>query len=418
LCFGIEKLEVDLGIVNDTKDGLGANFNRLWSASLASNFADGILKTAAPLLAATLTQDPLLISLMAALVMLPWLFFAIPVGAMVDRVDRRLALALANSSRFLVAAALAFAVATGSITIWWLFLAAFLIGIAEVVYDTTTQSMIPQMVPAPKMDRANSRLQSAEILVANFVGAPASGILYAVAIFIPFVVNSAGILLAIVLVLMIPKSFSTVATNDADKGESLGVWADIKFGIRYLLESTALRSLVIQTTIIGFAFAISQATMVLYLLEVQNVPVAAFGFVMMSFGVGAFIGSIAAPKLAARFGAGVVLATVNISAGLLMIAVAFAPSIWFVLPLLVLMGSTSGTWNVLLMSLYHRLIPNHLFGRIHGTRRTLIWGMMPIGSLVGGVVALVDLRLPFLAGGIIATAMATIYARFLKQLAG
>lgn len=399
------------------KVGLGDNFNRLWSASLASNFADGILKTAAPLLAATLTQDPFLISLMAALVMLPWLFFAIPVGAMVDRVDRRMALAISNASRFVIAAALATSVALGSITIWWLFLAAFLIGVAEVVYDTTTQSMIPQMVPNSKMDRANSRLQSAEILVANFVGAPISGILYAVAIVIPFAVNSAGIFIAIVLVLLIPKSFSTAAATKEKETQSLGFWADIKFGIRYLLDSKALRSLVIQTTIIGFAFAISQATMVLYLLEVQQVPVAAFGFVMMSFGVGAFIGSISAPKLAARFGAGMVLATVNISAGLLMITMAFAPSIWFVIPLFVLMGSTSGIWNVLLMSLYHRLIPNHLFGRVHGTRRTLIWGMMPVGSVVGGAIALIDLRLPFLVGGIIATGLATIYARFLKNLA-
>lgn len=400
------------------KDGLGNNFNRLWSASLASNFADGILKTAAPLLAATLTQDPFLISIMAALVMLPWLFFAIPVGAMVDRVDRRLALAIANSARFLVAAALATSVALGSVTIWWLFLAAFLIGIAEVVYDTTTQSMIPQMVPHSKMDRANSRLQSAEILVANFVGAPISGVLYAVAIVIPFAVNSAGILIAIVLVLLIPKSFSTASATDQEGTKSLGFWADIKFGIRYLLDSKALRSLVIQTTIIGFAFAISQATMVLYLLEIQQIPVAAFGFVMMSFGVGAFIGSISAPKLAARFGSGIILATVNISAGLLMFTMTFAPNIWFVIPLFVLMGATSGTWNVLLMSLYHRLIPNHLFGRIHGTRRTLIWGMMPVGSLVGGAIALVDLRLPFLVGGIIATGLAITYARFLKNLAG
>jgi hypothetical protein len=109
---------------------------------------------------------------------------------------------------------------------------------------------------------------------------------------------------------------------------------------------------------------------------------------------------------------------VNISAGLLMFTMAFAPNIWFVIPLFVLMGATSGTWNVLLMSLYHRLIPNHLFGRIHGTRRTLIWGMMPVGSLVGGAIALVDLRLPFLVGGIIATGLAITYARFLKNLAG
>ena len=138
----------------------------------------------------------------------------------------------------------------------------------------------------------------------------------------------------------------------------------------------------------------------------------------MSFGIGALAGSVAAPKLAARFGPGLVLATINIAAGVLMTGLAFAPSIWFVLPLFVLIGSTSGTWNVLLMSLYHRLIPNHLFGRIHGTRRTLVWGMMPIGSLLGGFIATIDLRLPFLVGGLLATLFATIYAKFLKNLAG
>ncbi len=405
--------------VNKTEVGLGATFNRLWSASVASNFADGILKTAAPLLAATLTQDPVLISVMAALVMLPWLFFAIPVGALVDRVDRRLALAVANSSRFVIAASVAVAVSTDSMTVWWLFVAAFTMGIAEVVYDTTTQSMIPQLVPKDKMDRANSKLQSAEILVADFVGAPISGILYAVAIVIPFIVNSAGLLVAIVLVLMIPKSFGKPIPEKAMalKMRS-GFWEDIRFGIRYLISSRPLRKLVIQTTIIGFAFALSQATMVLYLLEVQKVPVAAFGFVMMSFGIGAFAGSISAPRLAARFGPGMVLATINIAAGVLMIGLAFAPNIWFVISLFVLIGFTSGTWNVLLMSLYHRLIPNDLFGRIHGTRRTLVWGMMPLGSLLGGVIALIDLRLPFLVGGFIATLLASIYARFLRDLAG
>jgi MFS family permease len=402
-----------------TAEGLGRTFNRLWSASIASNFADGILKTAAPLLAATLTQDPFLISMMAALVMLPWLFFAMPVGVLVDRVDRRLALALANSSRFLIAAAVAMAVATDSITIWWLFLAAFTIGIAEVVYDTTTQSMIPQIVPKPKMDRANSKIQAAEIFVSDFVGAPVSGILYSLAIVISFAVNSLGLLVAVGLVLMIPKTFSqNLGATESASSKEKNFWEDIKFGVRYILDNQSLRSLVIQTTIIGLAFALSQATMVLYLLKVQQVPVSAFGFVLMSFGVGALAGSVAAPKLAKKFGNGRILATVNIAAGVMMICLAFVPSIWFAIPLFVLMGSTSGIWNVLLMSLYHRLIPNHLFGRIHGTRRTLIWGMMPIGSLIGGALASIDLRLPFLVGGFIATVMASIYSRFLKNLAG
>lgn len=400
-----------------TVEGLGSTFNRLWSASIASNFADGILKTAAPLLAATLTQDPFLISMMAALVMLPWLFFAIPVGVMVDRIDRRLALAVANSSRFLIASAVAVAVATDSITIWWLFIAAFLIGIAEVVYDTTTQSMIPQIVPKAKMDRANSRIQSAEILVSEFIGAPASGVLYALAIVIPFIANAAGLFVAILLVLMIPKSFNASArAEQSSPAEEKNFWNELKFGVRYLLDSYELRNLVIQTTVVAAAFALSQATMVLYLLQVQEVPLAGFGFVVASIGAGALLGSIFAPRLAAKFGSGIVLASVNVAAGLAMTALYFASSIWVAMPVFVLAGVTTGTWNVLLMSLYHRLIPNHLFGRIHGTRRTLVWGMMPIGSLIGGLIASVDLRLPYLVGGLIATTMALVYFRFLKNL--
>jgi hypothetical protein len=53
------------------------------------------------------------------------------------------------------------------------------------------------------------------------------------------------------------------------------------------------------------------------------------------------------------------------------------------------------------MSTYHQIIPNELFGRIHGTRRTLVWGLMPIGSLLGGFIASFGLRMPyFIAGGV------------------
>lgn len=401
-----------------TKSPLGANFNKLWSASVASNFADGMLKTAAPLLAASLTQDPVLISLMSALVMLPWLLFAIPVGALVDRVNRRLALATANATRFLIAGFLAYLVTTGGITIWWLFLATFLIGIAEVVYDTTTQSMVPQLVAKENMNRANSRLQAAEVLVAEFLGSPLSGILYAIAIAIPFYVNSVGLIVAVVLVLLVPASFAQTLADQpkTQESERVGFWADVRFGIKYLLGHKTLLKLALVSTMIGFAFTVSQATLVLYLLNVQGVPVAAFGFVTTSFGIGALVGSISAPKLGERFGSGRVLAAVNVAAGVLMTLLAVAPNVWIVVLMFVLIGAVSSTWNVLLMSVYHKIIPNHLFGRIHGTRRTLVWGTMPIGSLLGGLIAAIDLRLPFLVGGLVATLLAIWYIRFLVEV--
>jgi MFS family permease len=76
---------------------LGPAFNRLFSASVISNLSDGLLAVAAPLLAISLTKDPILISMLSAFVMLPWLLFAIPIGLIVDRSNKRLLITLTNS---------------------------------------------------------------------------------------------------------------------------------------------------------------------------------------------------------------------------------------------------------------------------------------------------------------------------------
>ena len=68
------------------------------------------------------------------------------------------------------------------------------------------------------------------------------------------------------------------------------------------------------------------------------------------------------------------------------------------------------------MATYQTIIPNDLYGRIHGTRRTIVWGMMPFGSLIGGVLAHYSLRLPMYVGGLIATVIAGASIKFLLQI--
>ena len=398
---------------------LGKAFNRIWSASMMSNLADGLLKTAAPLLAATLTQDPILISGMAALVMLPWLLFAIPVGGMVDRVNRRLALASANAARFLVTGILAFAIATDSLNIWGLYAAAFMIGICEVVYDTTTQSMIPQVLESKNFEKGNARLQISETVIAEFLGAPLSGVLYALVAFLPFVFNSVAFAAAAILVLLVPKSFATTlkAKPDLDsEAEKTGFWKDIRFGIEYLWRDKRLMRLVITTAFIGLCFALATSTMVLFVLNEMKVTEAAFGFVMLSMGIGAILGGIFAPAASKKFGRGTIMAVASLGMTSMIFLGGFAPNITFLMTTFFIGGICNTSWNLLVMSSYHAMIPNHLFGRIHGTRRTLVWGMMPIGSLIGGALAVYGLRVPFFVGGGLSTILAILSYRFIKKL--
>lgn len=384
-------------------ESLGPAFNRLWSASLASNLADGLFKTSALLLAATLTKDPVVISILAALVMLPWLLFAIPIGGLVDRIDRRILLATANAIRFLMAAFLAVTVALDIVTIPILYFVSFVIGAAEVLYDTTAQSMIPQILKTKHLERGNSRLEIGAVTVGEFVGTPLSGILFTISIALPFVLGSAGILVAAVLVLLIPGNFKKAILMDENNepSEPTKFWADIRFGIKYLFEHKTLLKLVILTASVGMFSAATSSTVVLFLTEDLGVEPVWFGFVFVVPAIGAILGSITAPKVSARFGRTTVMAYSMIAFCLAAVLTGLSPNVFMFGLVGLLMSVTVTWWNVLLMSTYHQIIPNELFGRIHGTRRTLVWGLMPIGSLLGGFIAQFGLRAPyFIAGGV------------------
>jgi MFS family permease len=158
---------------------LGRPFWQLWSASALSNLADGLVKIALPLVAVTLTDSPGLVAGVTLAVTLPWLLFALPVGALADRVDRRIAMVMADVVRAAAMAVLAVPLVLGlessAAALWVLYAVALLLGTAETVYDTCAQSILPQVVARDRLPRANGRLIAVELTANEFVGPPAGG---------------------------------------------------------------------------------------------------------------------------------------------------------------------------------------------------------------------------------------------------
>mgnify|MGYP000506778933 FL=1 len=396
---------------------LGHDFTRIWSASLITNLVDGVLRLAAPLLAVSLTQDPILIGALSALGLLPWLFFAIPIGAMVDRFDRRKALILGNILRALIALFIAFAVSQGFINIWLLLISVFFFGICEVLVDTTSQAVLPQILDKSNYERGNSRLQISEVIVSQFAGAPLGGLLYAVSIALPFYFSTTGFILAGLLILLFPFEREINARKEGEVGQAkLGLKGDIKFALNYLYQDKQIFSIVVITTLLGFFYSLSNAIAPLFILKELNVPPALFGVVLAIGGIGALIGSIAAPMASRYLGRGRALAINVFFASFLVIFIGLSPNAYFFVVVSVLIGFTISVWNILLMSLYQSLIPPELYGRIHGARRTIVWGLMPIGALLGGVIARGGLRLPFLIGGSIATLISIFSYKHIKRI--
>jgi MFS family permease len=405
---------------------LGPAFANIFTANLVSSLGDGIVRTAVPLLAVTLTHDAFLISGIAALAMLPWLLFAIPSGILIDKIDRRLAMALANTVRGLLGATLLVLVATGTLTIWSLYGVTFVAGIAETIYDGAIRAVVPGIVEKSNLPKANGRIEAGETVVLNFLSAPFTSVLFGISVLIPLGVDVAAYAVAIVLAVLLPIAASgrqfkvpqpaaaKVIGPDAPPREPW--WQQFVEGFRFITANRMLVTLWLLSTFTGLAISAATASFVLYLVQRVGLPPALFGVFLLSGAAGAIIGSLVVDRVKRLLGAGLTMAIGNVTFAVSIFAIGLAPQLW--LAALGFFVSSIGVilWNVLVMSLRQSIIPGRLLGRVHGTWRTLLWGAMPIGSLLGGLLGRVDLALPFLVGGGVATVASLVFFRFVSRL--
>ncbi|HWR86175.1 MAG TPA: MFS transporter [Rhodoglobus sp.] len=393
---------------------LGPSFANIFTANLASSLGDGIARIAIPLLAARLTEDPLLVSLISALMLLPWLFFAIPAGILIDRIDRRVALALAQAVRTLLGVALFVLVLTDALTIWWLYVVIFLYGTFETVYDGAIRAVVPSVVGRADLPRANSRIEGAEQVVQNFVSGPLTSALFALSALIPLGLNGLAFALAGALALLLPKVAS--GRQFAEAGDAAPWYRQFADGLRFLRGHRMLRTLWLFSTAIGLLHSAAVASFVLFVLDRLGVPEALFGVFMLSGAAGGLVGAVFANRLKTTFGTGMTMALMNLLSVLALVFIGLVPQVWSTATGYFLTAFGVTVWNVLVMSLRQTMIPGRLLGRVHGTWRTLLWGTMPLGALLGGLLGRVDLALPFLVGGGVATVLTLVFFRFLTTL--
>lgn len=416
---------------------LGADFRKLWTAAAFSNLADGLGRTAVPLAAITLTTDPLAISVIGALAFVPWLIFGLPAGMIVDRFDRRIVMAVANTLRGAVALWLAILGVTGQLSLPALFIGTLVFGLGETLFDNATNAVIPGVVRRDQLDRANGWMQAAQVTIDSFIATPIAGVLFAVALALPLWAGAVGYLVPIALALLLPLSAARALREpaeplspapDAEPDPSVPAGAAVpapvvvpapapapatgvpaREAVAYLWRHRYLRTMVLFTSFVGSALSFGQATAILFFLETMRVPVAAVGFVTAGIGLGALLGAVVAARLVARFGRGPVMFTATLLAGVTMLLVGFAPNVWTAVAAYAVSAASVSVWNVPWGSLRQQIIPAHLFGRALGIIRTLTWGLFPVATLVGGWVGRADLRLTFIIGGA-AVALASLLA--------
>jgi len=404
--------------VSEAPARLGSRYWKLFSATVVSNVGDGMGLIAYPWLASAVTRNPLLIGLVSVANRLPWLVFSLPAGVITDRVDRRRTIVLCDLLRAAMTVVVALVVlgargslpgvdqlgsVSGTRTGLYLVLicSTLCLGLAEVLRDNCGQTLLPALVAGPLLERANGRMWSAELVANTFVGPVLGSLLLSVSFALPFMLDAGSFAVAAGLVFLIAGHYRAPQAV----GEERRPWREeLVEGVRWLRGHELLWPMAVILGLLNAIGMMTAATLVLFAPEVLGTSARTFAILGTGAAVGGIVGSLAAPSVSRRIGGGPALALTMVGGAVGSAALAVTsrwPVAWLAFGLEAGLGSL---WNVITVSLRQAIIPDQLLGRVNSVYRFLGWGMMPIGSLVGGlVVALgetvttreVALRLPF-----------------------
>jgi MFS family permease len=370
---------------------LGRAYWRLWASSGLSNLADGVFKVALPLAAIQFTRSPTLIAGLTFAVTIPWLIFALPAGALADRLDRRLLMLSANAVRATLLGAVALAILLDVDMIWMLYFVAFCVGIAETMYDTSAQSIVPRIVRRDQLSRANGRLYAVELTANEFVGPPLAGLLTAAGAAIAFAVPASLWVVGVVALLLVPGRFRVerdVPAPDGGVPMRTTIRADIAEGLRFLWQHRLLRTFALMVGATNFAGNAVMAILVLYTVggaSAMQLSGQAFGLLLSTIAAGSLLGSLVAEWFERKLGRGLTLG-LSFATRIAFLGVpALTANPYVIGAAFFLGGAGTIAANVVMVSLRQRITPDRLLGRINSGYRLIAWGAIPLGAVTGGL---------------------------------
>jgi MFS family permease len=365
---------------------LGRNFHKALAASGFANLADGVMWVALPLLAVQLTRSPLLIAGVTVAARAPWLLLSLVAGALADRLDRRQTMIRVNLVRTVLLGGLALAVAADVASLAMLYAVAVLLGIAETLFDTSAQSLLPAIVDRDDLTRANSRLFAVELVANEFAGPPLGGLLAAAGLAVALGLPAVAYLVGAGCLVLISGSFRAAGAAPAG---STRLRDEIAEGARFVWRHPVLRPLAIMLGVENMAFAAAFSVFVLFAVTPgpMGLSESGYGVLLATLGVGSLLGTWLAVPAERRLGRvrTLVVSVVLTGASLLVPAVTTSPVV--VGASFVVSGVAIVLWNVVTVSLRQRITPDRLLGRMNAAYRLVGWGTMPIGAVLGGFLA-------------------------------
>ncbi|MDQ3086329.1 MAG: MFS transporter [Actinomycetota bacterium] len=376
------------------------DFLRLWSAQTVSQFGSQVSQLALPLAAIlVLDASAFEVALLGTVEFLPFLLFALPAGVWVDRLRRKPILVLGDLGRAVALASVPLAYAFDALTIWQLYAVGFLVGVCTVFFDVAYQSYLPSLVDRSQLVDGNSKLEvsrsGAALAGPGLAGALIGAVTAPYAILLDAVsfLASAGLVLRIRRAEPLPEPTAKPSMR-----------RELVEGLRYLLGHRFWRPLAVTVALSNFFNTLAFSIFLVYAVRQLDLSAALIGLVLGVGNVGWLLGAVAANRLSARLGVGLTLVGSAMVFGPALLLVPAAPQsqpIPFIVVALILASFAGIVFNVTGLSFQQAVTPDRLLGRLNATRRFIVWGVIPLGSLAGGALAsLIGLRPTLWVGAI------------------
>jgi len=360
---------------------LGRSFRWLLAATLINNAGDGVVISAGPLLVASQTRDPFLVSMALLSEYLPVLLFGVLGGAAADRFDRRRMVLVVNVGRALVLGGLVAVIVTGTINIAVVLAVLFVLGTAETFADSASGTLIPGLVAREDLGIANARMQGAFLLTNQLLTPPIGAFLFAAGMALPFATNAACFALGAVLI-------SRVVTGPRGRsGEGSGLRAEMVEGIRWLVAHPPMRTLALTIFTFNITYGAAWSVLVLYAGDRLGMDEVGFGLLTTAVAIGGVVGIASYGRLERRFALADIMRVGLVIETCTHLVLALTTSPGIALATLVVFGAHAFVWGTTSTVVRQRAVPDELLGRVTGVYRVAIVGGLVVGTPLGGLLA-------------------------------
>jgi MFS family permease len=358
---------------------LNSDFWKYWTGQTISNLGSSITLFALPLLVYKLTGSALNLGITTAATFLPYLLFGLLLGAWTDRVNRKRMMIGTDIGRALIVASIPLMAALGMLSVWWIYLVAFIHATLTICFEAGQFAAIPSLVNRDDLVTANGRIQ-ASYSGASVIGPLLAGVLVAV---LPL-----AALLLIDAFSFLVSSFSLalirISFNTGEKRAPRSIRSDVVEGLRYVLSHPVLRNISIMMALVNFVGTTTYAQLIFFAKERLQASDAQASLLYSAGSLGVVILALAAGQLRKRWSFSTVALGALMLEGVLTVVFSLMRWYWPAIALWTLIGGVGILFNINTSSLRQAIVPNHMLGRVISIASVLAWSAIPLGSLLGG----------------------------------